>query len=260
MRSVIKYYGGKSYMVDVIKSNFPSEFRIYIEGFGGGASVLFSKDDRSPVEIYNDLDSNVWSLFKVLNDKDMFMRLKERMDLTYYSRRMYEEAKEQLNNPELSVEDRCYWFLNLNRMSFNGVGGFSTSTGTVRRGMSKPVSDYLHMIETLPQIHDRLSSVIVENLDIFDLIDKYDCSDGAFFYLDPPYVQSTRKSGQKYRCEMDDSDHIRFVQRLNSMKSKVLISGYSHPIYDGLNDTFRKIEFNSPNSGSDAVEILWRNY
>ena len=43
------------------------------------------------------------------------------------------------------------------------------------------------------------------------------------------------------------------------MQGKVLISGYDHPIYDKL-EGFEKIEFKSPNSGSDATEMLWRNY
>jgi len=63
--------------------------------------------------------------------------------------------------------------------------------------MSKSVSDYLSMIDYLPQIHNRLSSVIVENRDIFELIPKYDSKE-TFFYLDPPYVHETRSSTTSY--------------------------------------------------------------
>lgn len=31
MRSPIKYYGGKSYMTDIIVERFPKEYNIYIE-------------------------------------------------------------------------------------------------------------------------------------------------------------------------------------------------------------------------------------
>lgn len=54
MNSPIKYYGGKSYMTDIIISHFPKDYSVYIEGFGGGASVLFAKE-RDKLEIYNDL-------------------------------------------------------------------------------------------------------------------------------------------------------------------------------------------------------------
>lgn len=86
MQIPIKYYGGKSYMTKEILKHFPfpTDYDVYCEGFGGGASVLFAKE-KDPLEIYNDLGQNVYSLFKTLSDKEAFARLKEKMDITYYS-------------------------------------------------------------------------------------------------------------------------------------------------------------------------------
>lgn len=257
MKSPIKYYGGKTYMTDIIKNYFPNNYDIYIQGFGGGASVLFSKKSEN-VEIYNDLNKNVYSLFKVLSDKHLFLQLKEKLDLTYYSAEIRQEFKEKLKQQNLSLLDRAYYFIYVNRSSFNGVGGFSTNL-IVRRNMSKSVSDYLTMIDNLPEIHNRLSSVIIENRDIIELIQKYD-SENVFFYLDPPYIQETRASNQKYQCDMSNQQHQRLIAVINTSKAKFLISGYNHPIYDKLNDKFQKIEFLSPNAGSNAVEVLWKNY
>jgi DNA adenine methylase len=257
MNSPIKYYGGKSYMTDILKRYFPKDFSIYVEGFGGGASLLFSKK-QGGVEVYNDLGENVYSLFKVLSDKEMFYRLKERMEITYYSAQLRDEFKELLKRDDLSIEDRAYYYLFVNRTSFNGVGGFSTNS-YVRRNMSKSTSDYLSMIDTLPEIHNRLSSVIIEHRDIFDLIDKYDAED-TFMYLDPPYVWETRKSGTAYEVEMDNDAHQRFVDRLLQCKCKLLVSGYDHPIYDKLLTKFTKVSFPSPNSMSESTETLWMNY
>ena len=58
MKSPIKYYGGKSYMTNIIIDHFPKEYEVYVEGFGGGASVLFQKEKTS-LEVYNDLGENV---------------------------------------------------------------------------------------------------------------------------------------------------------------------------------------------------------
>ena len=257
MNSPIKYYGGKTFMLDTIKDNFPPQYDVYVEGFGGGASLLFSKDPGG-VEVYNDLGENVYSLFKVLSNKEMFQRLKERLELTYYSEQLRAEYKKALKQQDISIEDRAYYFIYVNRTSFNGVGGFSTNL-SVRRNMSKATSDYLSMIDKLPEIHSRLSSVIVEHKDILDLIDKYD-AENVFMYLDPPYVWSTRTSNTGYEVEMDDEHHQKLIDKLLECKCKVLLSGYDNPMYDRLLTKFTKISFASPNSHSENTETLWMNY
>lgn len=257
MKSPIKYYGGKSYMTNIIIDQFPKDYDIYVEGFGGGASILFQKEKTS-LEVYNDLGENVYSLFKVLSDKEMFKRLKEKLDLTYYSEELRKEFKEDLKRTDLSIEDRAYKFIFVNRTSFNGVGGFST-TMLVRRNMSKSCSDYLSMIDKLPEIHNRLSSVIIEHKDIMELIDKYD-NKNTFMYLDPPYVKSTRLSNQTYEVEMTDEQHKQLCERLLTFNGKILISGYDNSIYDILDNKFSKLSFKSPNSQSNAIETLWKNY
>ena len=256
MKSPIKYYGGKSYMTNIIIDQFPKEYEVYVEGFGGGASVLFEKE-KTPLEVYNDLGENVYSLFKVLSDKEMFERLKEKLDLTYYSEELRNEFKKDLKG-ELSLEDRAYKFIFVNRSSFNGVGGFST-TMLARRNMSKSTSDYLSMIDKLPEIHNRLSSVIIEHKDIMDLLDKYD-KETTFMYLDPPYVKETRLSNQTYEVEMSNEEHIKMCERLLSFKGKILLSGYDNELYRILDSKFNKLSFKSHNANSSAIEILWKNY
>lgn len=256
MNSPIKYYGGKTYMTDIIKNHFPKQYNVYVQGFGGGASLLFSKNQEK-CQIYNDLGKNVYSLFKTLSDKEMFLQLKQKLDLTYYSSDLRKQFKQKLKEDNLSLLQRAYCFIYVNRSSFNGVGGFSTNLIT-RRNMSKSVSDYLSMIDCLPQIHNRLSSVIVENRDIFELIPKYDSKE-TFFYLDPPYVHETRSSTTSYEQQMTNEQHEQLIDLINNSKGMFLISGYYHPIYDNLRN-FNRIDFESPNSGSDSIETLWFNY
>lgn len=258
MNSPIKYYGGKSYMTDIIISHFPKTYDIYVEGFGGGASVLFAKN-KDKVEVYNDLGRNVYSLFKVLSDEDLYKQMKDKLDLTFYSDDIRREFIEDLKKDDLSLVDRAYKYFYSNRTSFNGVGGFSTAT-LVRRNMSKSVAQYLSAIDGLLKFHNRLSSVIIENRDIFDLIEKYDTKD-TFFMLDPPYVADTRTSDTKYECEMSDEDHKKFINILINSKGKFLVCGYEHPIYEKLVDSGWNIyKYNSPNANSDRIECLWWNY
>ena len=244
-------------MTNIIIEQFPSDYEVYVEGFGGGASVLFQKE-KTALEVYNDLGENVYSLFKVLSDKTKFEELKEKLDLTYYSEEIRNEYKQDLKRNDLSLEDRAYKFIYVNRSSFNGVGGFST-TMLARRNMSKSTSDYLSMIDKLPEIHNRLSSVIIEHKDIMELLDKYD-NEKTFMYLDPPYVKSTRLSNQTYEVEMTNEQHQKLCERLLTFKGKILLSGYDHEIYKILDSKFTKMEFKSPNAKSEAIEVLWKNY
>ena len=245
-------------MTDIIISHFPKDYSVYIEGFGGGASVLFAKE-KDKLEIYNDLGRNVYSLFKVLSDKELFEQMKDKLDLTYYSADTRKEFIEDLKRDNLSLLDRAYKYFYVNRSSFNGVGGFST-TLLVRRNMSKSVSDYLSAIDGLSEVHNRLSSVIIENRNIFDLIEKYD-DKNAFFYLDPPYLKCTRTSSTNYECEMSDNDHEKFIDKLLSSKGKFLVSNYENKIYQRLLDNgWNLYKYDSVNACSDRTECLWYNY
>lgn len=259
MNSPINYYGSKAYAAKTLISFFPNNYSLYVEGFGGGASVLFHKK-RDTLEVYNDLGENIWTLFHVLQDRELFEELKSKFDLSLYSAQLREEFKRELDtNKKMSLVERAFKYLYVNRTSFNGVGGFSINL-SVRRNMSKSTSDFLSMIDGLPEIHERLSSVIIEHKDIQELIDKYDDED-VFFFLDPPYVHDTRSSNTVYEREMSNSQHIDFVDRLLAIKGKALVCGYNHSIYDKLVDNgWSYYEYESPNSMSNNTESLWYNY
>ena len=159
---------------------------------------------------------------------------------------------------DLSIIDRAYKFLYVNRTSFNGTGGFSVSN-YVKRNMSKSTSDYLSMIDGLRDVHERLSAVVIEHKDIMDILNKYD-AENVFLYLDPPYVHSTRKSTARYNQEMTDEQHEAMLEKVISMKSKIMISGYDCELYDKYLQNWEKIKFESPNVFSESTEVIWMNY
>ena len=86
MKAPIKYFGGKGTMFNNIIYYFPSResYNVYIEPFAGSFSVGLMKEPTE-IEIYNDLDKNVYSLYKVLSDPDMFKVFKEKCDIALYS-------------------------------------------------------------------------------------------------------------------------------------------------------------------------------
>lgn len=263
MNSPIKYYGGKGTMYSNIIKHFPPEnsYTTYIEPFGGSFSIGL-KNNISPIEIYNDLEQNVYSLYKVLSDKTSFEIFKEKCDLAYFNQDMREEFR-QLLKTELSIIDRAFYFFYVNRTSHNGSGGYSINTA-IRRNMSKSTSDFLSCIDRLPELHQRLSKVIVMNEDGVKVIRKYNDTT-MFIYADPPYEQSTRTS-VRYKVDMNREKHLDFLDAAINSKSKMLISGYDCELYNILTDNgFQKIQFEVNTVSSDKkpkvkVETLWKNY
>ena len=264
MKSPIKYFGGKGTMYKTIINHFPdkSDYDIYIEPFGGSFSVGLQKEPHG-TEIYNDLEKNVFSLYKVLSDTTLFKVFKEKCDLIFYSDDIRKTFKEYLKNNDLDIVDRAFYFFYVNRTSHNGIGGFSMNT-VIRRTMSKSVSDFLSSIDRLPELHDRLSKVMVSNTDGIELIKRYD-NPRTFIYCDPPYEQSTR-TNTRYSVDMDRTGHEKFLETVINTKSKILISGYDCELYDILIENgFVKINFDvNTMSGNYTrkikTETLWKNY
>lgn len=255
MNAPIKYFGGKGLMFKHIIENFPTEgsYDTYIEPFGGSYSVGLKKPEV-PIEIYNDLEQNVYSLYKVLSDETFFNVFKMKCDLAFYSEDMRKELKDSLKRDDLGLIDRAFNYFYVNRTSHNGIGGFSLNT-VVRRNMSKSASDYLSSIDRLPELHNKLSRVVMLNTDGIKLMEKYN-KPNVLIYADPPYEHSTRGL-TRYKIDMDNDLQERFLNVALKSKSKVLISGYDNEMYERLVDGgFTKKHFTTNN----RVETLWKNY
>jgi DNA adenine methylase len=208
--------------------------KVYVEVFGGGASLLFAKKP-SPVEVYNDIDSNLVSFFRVLRDEEKFQKFYEKVCLTPYSREEYYYCMDTWEQCEDEVERAYRWFVAV-RMSFSGIfgNGWGFVVTSSCRGMASRCSSWLSAIEELPLIHRRFMVVQVEHRDFRDLIPLYDTKD-TLYYLDPPYVRATRSAGE-YKHECGDKDHEDLVEMLLSIKGKAMLSGYANDIYVKLEE------------------------
>lgn len=258
MNAPICYFGGKNGMSKHIIEYFPDKetYDIYIEPFGGSYGVGLHMDYVPPIEIYNDLDNNVYSLYKVLQDREMFKEFQRLCELSPFCEVLYQEFYESLKKDDLSLVERAYKFFYTNRTSFNGNGGFKVNC-SIRRKSSKSISDYLSAIERLEELHERLSNVIVCNKDGIELIKKYKEKENVLIYCDPPYVQSTRTSGRRYEIDMKDDIQDKFLDVCMDCKCKMLISGYDNEKYDILlQNGYNKVEFEV----NHRIETLWKNY
>lgn len=227
LHSPILWFGGKGKLKHQLLPLIPHH-QLYVEVFGGAASLLFAKP-RSPREIYNDVDPDLINFFEVLRDPDKFARFHRPALATPFSRELYNEYRKTYAHQRDPVMRAYQWFV-ASRQSFGSLQGNSwggVSKVTKRAGMT-----WWKLLHRLPQHHERLADVQIDNADWSDVLDRYDSPD-TFFYLDPPYVSSTRRRGT-YTYEMTDAAHRRLLDRIQSLSAKVLLSGYRNAIYDTL--------------------------
>jgi len=217
-------------MVSKILPFLSADHRIYVEPFGGGASVLFAKEP-SALEVYNDLDLGLVNLFRVLRDLEKFTRFYHYASFTPYAREEWKSSKDWADYTDDVV--RAYkWFV-LTRQSFSGLrNSWSRVVSAGDRGITKTCSSWLSTLEMLPEIHYRLMRVQIENKDFRDILKDYDTAE-TLFYCDPPYVPETRREGG-YNHELSMDDHQELVEILLGLQGKVVLSGYNHKVYEPL--------------------------
>lgn len=264
MNAPIRYFGGKGGMFRDIIAHFPPpDYDTYIEPFGGAYSVGLQMPYLPPIEIYNDLERNVYTLYKVIRDDALFPAFVRRVNLTPYHEDERNEARATLDREGITDLERAVAFFVANRLSHNGIGGFSC-TGIVRRGMDKCVSDYLTAMDGLGDLHVRLRRLVVYNRDALDLIAAY-ATPNCFLYCDPPYLWDKRGS-YRYKVDHDNGWHGRFVTACLASKARILVSGYDGEEYARLEaGGFRKVTFdvNMTDGTHKPVtrqECLWMNY
>lgn len=247
-----------------IISHFP-EHKTYVEPFGGAASVLLQKP-RVYAEIYNDRWDLVVTIFRVLRDPESNARLKELLIKTPFSRTEFEQTDSEslagITDP-LEISRRVIF------RSFAGFGSAASNpnftTGfrnNATRSGTIPATDWMNYPKNLDLFLDRLRGVVIENRSAISIIEKYD-SPQTLFYVDPPYVHSTRNTlrGRSfYQFEMNDQEHIELAVALSQVKGMVILSGYDCPLYQLLYSGWHQIQKKSMADGArPRLEKLYFN-
>lgn len=264
-RPALRYLGGKWMLARWIAAHFPAH-RIYVEPFGGGASVLLRKP-RSYAEIYNDLDGEVVNLFRVLREPAQAAQLVRACALTPFARDEFEAAYDVTLDPVERAR-------RLVVRSFMGHGSnacnIARSTGfraNATRNGSTPATDWSNYPPALAQVAARIQSgVQIEARPALDVIRRFD-GPQTLTYADPPYVHATRSSKRvrgalynAYPVEMTDDDHAELLEVLDACVGAVVLSGYSTPLYEDRLRHWSRVERVAMADGArPRVEVLWLN-
>lgn len=263
-RPALRYLGGKWKLAPWIASQFPPH-RTYVEPYGGGASVLLRKP-RSRAEVYNDLDQDVVNYFRVLRDPEQAARLAELIELTPFARAEWAAAYEFTEEPV----ERARRLLVRSFMGFGSCASRIDRTTGWRTGQrlesSSASRDWSTYAEAIPALSARMKAVSLECRPALEVLAGYDGPE-TLFYVDPPYVHAARSPKRTrtapsngYAHELDDADHSALLDVLLELRGYVVLSGYSHPLYDDrLKGWARLVRDTHADGGRDRTEVLWLN-
>jgi DNA adenine methylase len=256
----MRYHGGKWKMAKWIIEHLP-QHRIYVEPFGGAGAVLLQKP-RSHTEVYNDLWDDIVGVFRVLRDPKKAALLRQQCELTPFSR------TEMLLSAE-PIDDEIESARRIIFRSFSGFGSASANSlhktgfrSNSRQSGSPPAIDWQNWPEHIESFTVRLQGVVIECRPALELIPQHDNAE-TLFYLDPPYVHSTRgmrRRNAAYRHEMTDSDHRDLAAVLYKIEGMAILSGYRCELYDELYRSWRRFDRRSFADGATKrIESIWLN-
>jgi DNA adenine methylase len=273
-RPALRWHGGKWLLAPWIIENLPPH-RVYVEPFGGAASVLIRKQ-RSYAEVYNDLDGDVVNLFRVLQSEALTQRLIALLGVTPFARNEFELAYSHARG---RVE-RARRLIIRSFMGFGSNGhnarvktGFRANSN---RSGTTPARDWWNLPPNLEAIAERFRGVVIENRCATEVMAAHDGSE-TLHYVDPPYLPETRslknpydlkyragkgtahRSGM-YEHEMTAADHEELLSFLLGLRGAVVLSGYPSPLYTDTLAGWRRVERMAHADGArDRTEVLWIN-
>lgn len=175
------YIGGKRQLARRICDQISKvKHSIYAEPFVGMGGVFFRRTSAPRAEFINDRSGDVVNLFRILQRH--YPQFMDTLRFQITSRQEFNRLK-ACDPSTLTDLERAARFLYLQRLTFGGKVA-SRSFGVDRGGGSR--FNLTTLAPLLQDVHERLVSVVIENLDWQVFLDRYDRPD-TLFYLDPPY-------------------------------------------------------------------------
>ena len=271
-RPPLRYFGGKWLLAPWIIAHFPPH-RVYVEPFGGGASVLLRKAPAY-AEYYGDLDEGVVEFFEVLRDQPG--ELERLLRFTPFARVEFERAYAPADTPL----ERARRLVIRSIMGFGGDGATSTyRTGfraTSNRSGTTPAHDWKNYPDAIHAMAERLQGVVLESKPAPELMAAHDGPE-TLHYVNPPYLPETRARLARtrsvdaegkdtyrgsYRFEMTPEQHGALLECLLGLQGGVVLSGYPSALYDGVlcSQGWRRVQRQARADGARArTEVLWIN-
>lgn len=206
------WLGGKSQLSKTIIAKIPKH-TCYVEPFCGAAWVFWKKEE-SKVEVLNDINKELITLYRVIqNHLEEFVRY---FKWSLISRDEFYRLK-TLPSESLTDIQRTARFYYLQRNAFGGkIEGCNFGYATTKGARL----NLLRIEEELSTAHIRLARTYIECLGYEDVIKRYD-KPHTFFYIDPPYWNCEKMYGKEI---FSKADFQNLADILGGIQGKFILS------------------------------------
>ena len=207
---LIPWIGGKRRLAKRLLPLFP-DHSCYVEPFCGAAALFFMKDPVD-VEVLNDINGDLVSLYRVIkNHPEEFLR---QFKWALSSRQAYDWLRATPVEPMTDIQ-RAARFYYLQKLGFGGrVDGRTFGTATTAR----PRLNLMRIEEDLSAAHLRLSQTYIEHLAWAECIRRYD-RPHTLFYCDPPYWGT-----EGYGVDFPLAEYDRMAELARSIQGRMVIT------------------------------------
>ena len=239
----IKWVGGKTQFLTIIKLLLPVNYNQFIEPFVGGGSVFLSLQPNQL--IINDLNQELVIAYKVVkNTPQALINLLQGYEKNH-SKEFYEKLKEQdpKNLTHLEIVAR---FIYLNKTGFNGLyrvnsqGKFNVPYGKreniklFEKNNILTISKYLNTIDCqiLNQDYQELLPLIKKN---------------DFLFIDPPYDSENNNGFNSYNAnrftQENQKELFEFLKKAQAKGAKWLLTNHPTNFIKGLYQGYQQFIF-----------------
>jgi DNA adenine methylase len=236
-KTILKWAGNKSKVMEKISTHFPVHYSRYLEPFAGSLGSFLHSNVTRPA-LLNDLNKEIINLFesKVANIANAYIKSKEE----YYRIRNLDKEDNWLLQDRFVRAARTVY---VNKMCFNGLyrinksGYNNVPYGSGRKGEVLPIKE-------AKNFSDAIKNCVFSTLDYKTFLN--DSKPNDLIYLDPPYVdlKDPEKEFGGYVGGFGWSEQKELVNKCKELKSKGCFVVVSNSYCDATLSLYEDFQIN----------------
>lgn len=271
MKPIIKWAGGKTQLLPILKLLLPSNFKTYYEPFVGGGAMLLELAPATAIvgdtnveliNLYNQLKTNYRLLQAHLSAID-------RAHVQAEDKRAYYDKIRDLFNEKLSSNtiEQAARMIYLNKHCFNGLYRVNTS-GKFNVPFNGKTEGNSFEEDNFVAVANAIASYSFTAADFEDTVSKAEAGDLVFF--DSPYAPVTDTSFTAYTKEdFTELDHRRLAKVFKQLSDRgvfCILTNHDTPLIRELYSDYKfltvpvKRNINSDASNRTGEEVIITNY